>query len=91
MDSAGAALLPRFGGYVIEDALGEVLAVCDEADEVDGWLLEARAYFDEACACGHPAAGPWVTQRLPVRSRVITVQEREDIATDGTPWLQREP
>lgn len=91
MDAAGAALLPKFGGYVIEDARGEALALCDEHDDVDKWMLEARAYFAEAWGCGHPAAGPWVAERLPVTSRVLTVEEREEILEDGTPTLQREP
>lgn len=91
MDSTGAALLPKFGGYVIETATGEALALCEERESIPMWLTTAHEYFAEAEVCGHHAAPGWVAERFPLQHRPVTIAERESILEDGTPTLQREP
>jgi len=92
MDALGAALLPKFGGYVVEDARGEVLAlVGDDRDEAEHWKRVGHDWLLDAAASGHPRAAGWVAAREPLSIRVVTEEEAAAIREEGVPLLQREP
>lgn len=90
-DAEAAALLPCTGGYVLENAHGEVLAAFTDRDEQDHWLGIAKSSYDEALFSSHPRARGWVTDQLPLVVRLVTCEEYAEAEADGTPWLQREP
>lgn len=91
MDAVGAALLPKFGGYVVETATAEALAlVGDDRDEAERLRREGEEYLAEAEACGHPAAPAWTRARRPVRVRIVTAGEAEEIREGGPLPLQYE-
>jgi hypothetical protein len=91
IDPRGAALLPRFGGYAVEDATGTVLAICDEREEAEEAVRDGELYYDDAACCGHPSASAWVRERLPISFRIVTVEEAEAMREEATPLLEREP
>ena len=77
--------------YAVVDALGECYAMA--ADFVEAYKRKAQAedYLFEAQSCGHPKAGPWVRERLPLRVLTVDADERDALLEDGTPVLEREP
>lgn len=91
MDVAGAALLPKFGGYAVEDARGEVLALVEERDDAERMRLAGHDWLLDAGSCGHPAGPAWAAERRPVTIRIVTQEEADEIREEGTPLLQREP
>lgn len=85
-------MFPEFGGYVLVDATGELLALTDDRDELlDVWMPRARAYFAEAASCGYPGAAGWAARREPLTVRIVSTETRDELLEDGTPLLQREP
>lgn len=83
--------LVAHGGYALENAAGEVLALFDDWAEQDYWIEAAKMAYDDVRTCGHPAAAGWLNARTPLTVHAITREQREDHEADGTPWLQREP
>lgn len=79
-------------GWLVEDARGEPYALRERYGDAVRAARDAEGYLDGAATCGHPAAGPWVRERLPFKLRQVTVAERRDLLDEwGTPVLDREP
>jgi hypothetical protein len=78
------------GGWLLENALGEALAVFEAREAQDYWIEAAKRYYDDAATCGHPSAAAWLAERAPLIVRGISCEERELILGDGPPVLQRE-
>jgi hypothetical protein len=78
-------------GFVIEDAFGETHALREDYDSAKRALERVEHYFDEAAACGHPAAPAHVASLLPFRIRQVTEREWHEILEDGVPTIDREP
>jgi hypothetical protein len=78
-------------GFVIEDAIGEAHALREDYDSAEHALERVEHYFDEAAACGHPAAPAHVASLLPFRIRQVTEREWHEILEDGVPTIDREP
>jgi hypothetical protein len=79
------------GGWLLENALGEALALFEAREAQDYWIDAAKRYYDDAATCGHPSAAAWLAERAPLIVRGISCDERDDILAEGTPVLQREP
>lgn len=79
-------------GWALLDANGELYALRRSLDDARRAKADAESYLDGAATCGHPAAGPWVAQRLPFELRQVTRAQRAELLDEwGTPVLDREP
>jgi hypothetical protein len=75
----------------ILDAQGELYALATNQVEAAARKGQAEAYLDGAATCGHPAAGAWVRERLPIEVRHVTATEGLALLEEhGTPLLDRE-
>lgn len=88
---AGAALLPKFGGYIVEGTNGDVFAIADDRGEAETYRQQAQDWLTEAAMCGHADASAWARARRPVTIRIATDEDVEEAREEGTPLLQREP
>jgi NTP pyrophosphatase (non-canonical NTP hydrolase) len=77
--------------FAVLDARDECYAIRDTYEAAVEAVKDAHAYLAEARDCGHPDAGPWVRERLPIRVEPVSRERAEAIRAEGVPVLEREP
>ena len=77
--------------WVVTDKRGELYAIEEVFTDAVEKADDARIFLDEARRCGHPAAAPWVNERLPLSIELETELRAVELREEwGTPVLDRE-